>query len=164
MKALGASGVVFAALAVVGCGAPAVEADALVTDGDAPTHDASSDAGSLADAGDAFANSRPIADPGPDVVVHRTAEVWLDGAGSSDPDGDPLTYQWLLVASPGDSSSTLGSSDRYAWITVDREGTYVVALVVTDGHQTSEAALLTITVENATPLAEAGVDRSVLPA
>ena len=42
----------------------------------------------------------PIANAGPDQTTQAANEVILDASGSSDPDGDPLTFQWTQVAGP----------------------------------------------------------------
>ncbi|MFH1726577.1 MAG: LamG-like jellyroll fold domain-containing protein [Elusimicrobiota bacterium] len=39
-------------------------------------------------------NERPIADAGPDQIVSVTEGAALDGTGSSDPEGEPLTHTW----------------------------------------------------------------------
>ena len=45
-------------------------------------------------------NQAPTADAGPDQTVASGASVNLDGTGSSDPDGDTLTYDWTQASGP----------------------------------------------------------------
>ena len=50
-------------------------------------------------------NSRPVADAGADVSVRVGELAVLDGSGSRDADGDPLTYRWTLLTKPGGSAA-----------------------------------------------------------
>ncbi|MFH1111367.1 MAG: PKD domain-containing protein [Planctomycetota bacterium] len=43
-------------------------------------------------------NEPPIADAGTDQTADANALVFLYGGASSDPDGDPLTYQWVQIS------------------------------------------------------------------
>ncbi len=72
-------------------------------------------------------NSPPVADAGLDRSAHIGEVVALDGSGSYDPDGDPITYLWHLVSVPAGSTAAL--SDPTAvnpTFAVDAHGDYVV--------------------------------------
>jgi len=73
--------------------------------------------------------------------------VQLDGAGSSDPEGQALRYRWSLTTLPVGSQATLGQADTVrASLVLDRVGRYGVTLVVSDGVQDSPAAALLLDV------------------
>ena len=54
----------------------------------------------------------PIANAGKDQTVFPGDTVILDGSGSSDMDGDSLTYTWTIVSQPSNSQASL--SDPFA--------------------------------------------------
>lgn len=47
--------------------------------------------------GEAEPNQAPIADTGPDRTVKGGTTVVLNGLRSTDPDGDPLKYEWIQI-------------------------------------------------------------------
>ena len=52
-------------------------------------------------------NSPPVARAGPNQTVSVGTTAILNGSGSSDVDGDPLSYTWLLVSRPAASSTLM---------------------------------------------------------
>lgn len=110
----------------------------------------------------ADANTVPVANAGPDQTVRTGTIVTMNGTGSTDGDGDPLTYSWTMVSRPSGSSAVLSSSiAAMPTFTPDRGGTYVLSLVVNDGHADSVADEVRISTVNSTPIANAGPDRTV---
>jgi len=91
-------------------------------------------------------NQPPIADAGEDQVIEQDslggASVTLDGSGSSDPDGDPLTYSWTWT---GDSA--IGESPIISLPL----GATTITLVVNDGTVDSAPDTVIITVQDTTP-------------
>jgi len=88
-------------------------------------------------------NDAPVADASGPYTVTVGIPVTLDGTGSSDIDGDFLTYTWDF----GDGSSGTGATPSHTYTAV---GVYTVGLTVNDG--TVDSALATATV-NVVPVA-----------
>ncbi|WP_433619221.1 PA14 domain-containing protein [Dactylosporangium sp. CA-139114] len=80
-------------------------------------------------------NQQPTANAGADVVKGTNPlTVHFSSAGSSDPDGDPLTYQWSF----GDGTSSGEANPTKVFDTV---GVYQVSLTVSDGQGHSSTAV-----------------------
>ena len=45
-------------------------------------------------------NAAPVADAGPNQILPGAATVTLNGSASYDPDGDPITFQWVQESGP----------------------------------------------------------------
>jgi uncharacterized repeat protein (TIGR01451 family) len=87
-------------------------------------------------------NQPPTADANGDYTGDEGSPISLDGTGSSDPDGDPLTYSWSV-------NSPLCSFDDATSATPDLtctdNGDFVVTLEVDDGQVTgSDTAGVTV--------------------
>ena len=106
-------------------------------------------------------NQAPVAVAGEDQSVRAGSTVQLDGSGSSDPDGDSITYKWTLTR-PGASAAAL-SDDSTAEPTfvADMEGTYEVELEVNDGDLSDFDTVIITAQPNQAPVADAGPDQTV---
>jgi hypothetical protein len=91
-------------------------------------------------------NQPPTANAGLDQIVEATspsgASVVISGAGSSDPDGDTLTYSWTGPFAPISGMSITP---------VLPLGVSVVTLTVDDGHGHQASTTVKITVRDTTP-------------
>nr|WP_154402259.1 PKD domain-containing protein [Ornithinimicrobium cavernae] len=111
------------------------------------------------------ANEAPVADAGPDQTAITGDTVTLDGTGSTDPDGDDLSYAWTLTSPSGSTSVLDGSETAQPSFAPDLAGAYTAELVVNDGTEPSAPDTVTITVSeppNQVPVADAGPDQSAI--
>ncbi len=97
-------------------------------------------------------NQPPIANAGSNQTASVNAAVQLDGSGSSDPNSDPLTYQWTQTAGP---TVTLSSTTaiRPTFTAPASLTTLTFQLIVNDGQINSNPATVTITTSNSPDLA-----------
>lgn len=92
-------------------------------------------------------NVAPTANAGDNKTTYTDNTVTLDGSGSSDANGDSLSYAWTLDQKPAASTTILSNADQVnASLTPDVEGSYVISLVVNDGQENSTADSVVINV------------------
>ncbi|TKB89585.1 MAG: hypothetical protein E8D41_13360 [Nitrospira sp.] len=106
-------------------------------------------------------NVRPVANAGPDQLgLAPGSLVTLNGSASSDANGDLLTYAWNFVSIPAGSAAVLANPTSLSpTFSVDRDGDYVVRLIVNDGMVDSFPNNVMITSDNVAPVADAGPDQ-----
>ena len=87
-------------------------------------------------------NDPPVANAGPNQSVNAGDAVTLNGAASSDPDGDSLRFQWQHYAEPGtfrgppiEIANAATSRATLTLPHVEQPATLHVLLIVTDGGQ-----------------------------
>ena len=92
-------------------------------------------------------NVAPVANAGISQKVAIGSHVLLNGSGSSDTNGDFLTYSWSITSKPAMSSAYLsGTIVANPTFIADVAGVYILNLVVNDGKVNSDAASVMITV------------------
>ncbi len=111
----------------------------------------------------AHPNTPPVADAGPDQAISTLGStVQLDGSGSYDLEGDPMTYQWAITAKPAGSAAVLSNATSSSpTFVADLFGTYTISLVVSDPWVASTPDTVEMSFTNLKPVADAGPSQSV---
>ena len=107
-------------------------------------------------------NSAPLADAGPDQSTLVGSTVTLDGSGSSDADGDGLTFSWSLTPPAGSAATLSDTAAVKPTFDIDLPGIYVAQLIVNDSTVDSAADTVSISTSNNAPVADAGADQTAL--
>jgi K319-like protein/PKD domain-containing protein len=102
-------------------------------------------------------NEPPVADAGADHTLEWAPDLHttLDGSGSSDPDGQALTYEWK------DSEDNVVGSSAVASVPMSGLGSSTYTLTVTDPYGQTDSDDVTVTAINLPPVADAGADQRV---
>ena len=112
------------------------------------------------------ANNPPTANAGLDRTVDEGSTVTLDGSGSTDPDDGIASYQWQQTAgttvtllNPATVNPTFTAPDF-----VSGANTLTFQLTVTDSASQTHSDFVVITIANVNqpPVANAGVDQTIL--
>ena len=92
-----------------------------------------------------FENIVPLADAGPNQAVFVGDIVYLDGSGSSDANGDPLTHKWSFISKPQGSNANLSSPENIqTTFEADLAGEYIISLITNDGFIDSDPSIVTM--------------------
>lgn len=103
-------------------------------------------------------NPAPVAEAGPEQRVEPEAAVALDGTGSSDPDGEPLSFAWVQLAGPAvalDDPSAAAPRFTAPVGIVEAEQALVFELTVSDDALT-DADTVRVVVAAAPPPLDSG--------
>ncbi len=89
-------------------------------------------------------NTAPVADAGPNQLQQAAATVTLNGSASYDPDGDPLTYQWVQESGP--SVALSAPTAAITTFAAAANQIYGFRLTVKDNHGAQGLARTSVTV------------------
>jgi hypothetical protein len=90
---------------------------------------------------------KPIADAGRDIILISTSTPYtIDGSGSSDPKLLPLEFQWEIINKPPQSNASIVDfRNPVTELNLDKRGSYVLQLSVTNSEGQSDKDTVVIT-------------------
>lgn len=109
-------------------------------------------------------NEAPVADASlsENSGVAQRGPVQLIADASSDPNGDPLSFSWQVVAAPPNSTWTLSSSEgALSTIAAEQPGQYTVELTASDGVLTGSDSIIVTFAENQAPDADPSLSNTM---
>jgi hypothetical protein len=97
----------------------------------------------------------PDANAGLNKRVKVNTKTSINGSGSQDPGGKPLSFKWDLLSKPAGSSTQLSNNSLTTLeITPDKEGNYLFSLEVENGETRSSPSFMSVyAYENKAPFA-----------
>ncbi len=108
----------------------------------------------------------PMADAGPDQTVDEGVRVTLDGSGSADPGGSPLTYAWTQFKGSPTVTLTNAHQKEAAFTSPnltsgDAELVFLLTVTNNAGKKHTDSANVNVGWFNDKPTADAGGDQTV---
>lgn len=90
-----------------------------------------------------LANNAPEADAGEDQLILLGETATVSASGTTDADGDPISYTWSLTSAPESSTVTIGSDTTVeATLTPDVAGQYVLTVTASDGEDSDSDSVI----------------------
>ena len=105
----------------------------------------------------AVANVAPTADAGGPYAINEGDTLNLNASASTDPETDPLTYEWdLSYDGITFNAEATGETPILSWAAlqaegIDDDGTYTIAVRTDDGQGNTDIDQVTLTVDNTVP-------------
>ena len=103
---------------------------------------------------------RPVSNAGKSIQTTTKSTVALDGAASTDVNGEQLSFNWSLTSKPATSTAYISlPSTRTPTFIPDVDGVYTLSLVVNNRTRSSRPSTLTVTASAApvAPITDTGI-------